>query len=74
MDWTTKLGFLLTITGLILLIFSSLKNSKVSFSVVGFIGPIPIGISNDPELLKLTILLAIILLIFFTFTLLWLKQ
>lgn len=51
---------------------NSEKKSNVKFAVVGFLGPIPLGFSNDKSFLKFTIIISIIALI--VFVLIWLRM
>ncbi len=55
-------GFLLIIIGIILLSFSA---GEKKIAVGGFIGPIPFGFANDPQMLKLVWIIVIIMAIIF---------
>ena len=62
----TNLGIILIFIGFILLIFGYDKtNTKISIG--GFIGFLPFGFSNEPQLLKFIILLNIIMVLIFIF-------
>ena len=61
-------GITLIIIGFLLLIISLLFNTsagRTRFAFVGFIGPFPIGFSNDKKLLLITVLLTLILILSF---------
>ncbi|MCK4429336.1 MAG: DUF131 domain-containing protein [Candidatus Aenigmarchaeota archaeon] len=60
-------GVILLIIGIILILFSLSSGSegKVKFAFGGFIGPIPFGFANSPEMLKIVIVISIIALISF---------
>lgn len=67
-DQILFLGILLIIIGTLLVFLSSIGNqSNVKYSVIGFVGPIPFGISNSRDLLIISILISIIILVFLLF-------
>ena len=61
-------GFALLVVALILIIAGSLldneKSGKIEWSVGGFIGPIPFGWASSPGMLKWTVLISAVLMIF----------
>ena len=61
------LGFILVIVGAILITISAVSSSegKTKFAFFGFIGPIPFGLSNSENLLKIAIVATVIGLIIF---------
>ncbi len=67
-------GFVLLIVAVILIITGSLlgaeKSGKVEWSVGGFIGPIPFGWASSPEMLKWTMLVSVLLVVFLALVLL----
>ncbi len=60
-------GVILLIIGIILILSSLASNSegKVKFAFGGFIGPIPFGFANSPEMLKIVIAVSVVALIVF---------
>ena len=63
-----KSGFLLILIGFLLIfigVILSAKNENVKFGFGGFIGPIPFGFANDPNILVLVLLVSLIILVFF---------
>jgi uncharacterized membrane protein len=66
-----SIGLLLIIAGIIIMVIGSIvqpKNSEVKYSVVGFLGFIPFGFSNDRKLLIFSIIITVILLAFVLFS------
>jgi uncharacterized protein (TIGR00304 family) len=64
------IGFIFVIIGFAIIFLGSLFNSikgntdtNSKFSFVGFIGPIPIGFSNDKQLLIFSIIIAAIIFV-----------
>ncbi len=67
-----KIGLVLVFIGIVLIIIEGVKHSEnTKFSVIGFIGPIPFGFSNDILLFKITLIIA--LLVFLLSLYLWLR-
>ena len=58
------LGILLVFIGFILLFIGSMGKGDLKVGVGGFIGPIPFGWANDPEMLKWVIALTAIAIVF----------
>ncbi|MBU5689650.1 MAG: hypothetical protein QXM68_00995 [Candidatus Aenigmatarchaeota archaeon] len=58
-------GFALIFLGMIIIIISSLKSSKVEYAFGGFIGPIPFGWASSKYGLILVILTLLAILLFF---------
>ncbi len=64
------LGIMLVFIGFILLFIGSMGKGDVKVGVGGFIGPIPFGWANDPEMMKWIIgLTAVIAIVFALFAL-----
>jgi len=64
------IGMFLLVIGIFLLIVGSILNAKtdkVRFSFFGLVGPIPFGFANDKRMLYFSIILTLVLLIFFYF-------
>lgn len=61
-------GIILVVIGFIVIILGSAGSKDVKFGFGGFIGPIPFGWANDPQMLKwviaITAILAIVFIIF----------
>ncbi|MBI4141999.1 DUF131 domain-containing protein [Candidatus Woesearchaeota archaeon] len=57
------LGFLILFIGSI---FLSPQKTNAKYSVVGFIGPFPIGFGNDKKLMFFTLILAVVLIVIFS--------
>jgi uncharacterized membrane protein len=58
------LGVILIIIGIIVVVISSLSGEgKTKFAIGGFIGPLPFGFGNDPQLMKFVIILSIVIVI-----------
>jgi uncharacterized membrane protein len=58
-------GFLLILIGIILLIIGSFSGGSTKVAVGGFIGPLPFGFGNDPEMVKLAVLLTFVIALLF---------
>lgn len=54
------LGILLIFIGFVLLFTGSMGKGDTKVGVGGFIGPIPFGWANDPEMMKFVIAITII--------------
>ncbi len=63
------LGLVLIIIGFLIVIISLASSGKaeVKYSFFGLIGPIPFGFGNDRKLFVLTMVLAIMLIVFVLF-------
>jgi len=62
-----SIGLLLIVAGILIMVIGSMvqpKSSEIKYSVVGFLGFIPFGFSNDKRLLALSVILTIIFLLF----------
>ena len=57
-------GLVFIIIGVLFLISSA---GKAKIAVGGFIGPVPFGFANSPEMLKWVIVFSIVVLLFFLF-------
>ncbi|OYT35409.1 MAG: hypothetical protein B6U87_00330 [Candidatus Aenigmarchaeota archaeon ex4484_52] len=60
-------GFILIFSGILLIINSISAKANAKFAFGGFLGPIPFGFANNPELLKIIIILCLIGFIVFYF-------
>lgn len=58
-------GIILVIVGIVLILASSVQKGDAKIAVGGFIGPIPFGWANDPQMLKFVIVLAAIVAVAF---------
>jgi uncharacterized membrane protein len=60
-------GIALIFIGIFIVLLGSLtgKDSKTSFTVGGFIGPIPFGFGNDPQMLKIVAVIAVVVFVIF---------
>lgn len=66
------IGFIVIFIGILILIVGSILSAKTDAKVGfgGFIGPIPFGWANDPQILKIILIVtAIIAVIFFVLVL-----
>ena len=62
-----SIGLLLIVAGILIMVIGSMvqpKSSEIKYSVVGFLGFIPFGFSNDKRFLALSVILTIIFLLF----------
>jgi len=65
LDFAT-IGFALIIIGIVLIIAASLSGQKdTKVAVGGVIGIIPFGFGNDPQLVKIAIIISAVLAIIF---------
>ena len=65
-----SVGMFFTIIGFVIIFFGSIffsQKTDIKYSVVGFIGPFPIGFGNDKRLMFFTLILAVVLIIVFSF-------
>ncbi|MEM7819703.1 MAG: DUF131 domain-containing protein [Candidatus Aenigmatarchaeota archaeon] len=58
-------GFILIIIGIIIITIGSLNSKNAKVAIGGFIGPLPFGWANDPQMLKWIIILTAIISIIF---------
>ncbi len=63
MENLVLIGILLILVGIFLIIISSLKQAKVEYSVVGFIGPIPFGIASSKQMLIAGLILSLMIIL-----------
>jgi len=64
------IGFVLVIIGFLIIFLSSVSGVKTKWAIGGFIGFLPFGFSNDPQMLKWVITItAIIAVVFIVFLL-----
>jgi len=60
------IGFVLIVVGIILVIAASLSGQKdTKFAVGGIIGIIPFGFGNDPQLVKIAIIISAVIIVAF---------
>jgi len=65
MEALVMVGLILVISGVVLIILgnSGAKDSKIGFG--GVIGPFVVGFGNDPQLIKIAIIVSVIMAILF---------
>ncbi len=62
------LGFVLIVIGIIVIFvsaFSQKSEGGVKIGFGGFIGPVPFGWSNDPDLMKIIIVASVVIAVIF---------
>lgn len=64
------IGLFFIIVGFFIIFFGSIflgQKSDAKYSFVGFVGPFPFGFGNDKKLLFYTLLVGVVLIVFFHF-------
>jgi len=59
------IGVIVIIIGIILVVLSGLQSKNVKVGFGGFIGPVPFGWANDPQMLKWVIVITAVVAIVF---------
>jgi uncharacterized membrane protein len=63
-NWAS-VGVALILIGFLILIISAFAQKDMKIAVGGFIGPIPFGWANDPQLLRLILIVSAVIAIAF---------